>query len=80
MFHFITQLISTMHVKNYKQLLGQHGTARVTPSQNKELSTSLTIMKTCLRFCYTTGTGQITDDPRCTKFMSAIHVVMKSSA
>jgi hypothetical protein len=63
--------------KNYKLLLRHYQTTggiRVTPTQNKELSTWLTNMKTALKLYYTLGTGTLSDDLRYIKYMSTVGV------
>jgi hypothetical protein len=64
-------------VKNYELLLRHYpttGSVRVTPTQNKELSSWLTNIKTVLRLYFTLGSGRLADDPRCNKYMSAVGV------
>jgi hypothetical protein len=48
------------------------GSVRVTPTQNKELSTWLTNTKTALRPYCTLGSGRLADDPRYIKYMLAV--------
>jgi hypothetical protein len=63
-------------VKDYKLLLSHYlktGTVRVTPTQNKELGTWLTNMKTAPRLLYyTLGSGRLSDDPRYIYYVSTV--------